>query len=292
MKKRKPGSFDPFEPSASIQNQLRQSTQTAERRRYNDHICRLWDELSDFGLGATNDALTHCMRTICTWIGAQNAFWIGAVRMAHENGMSRDPVFGWRIGAIEVLDAERTSRERMSIGTKVLHTDDPGDTTRSVVSGAGQFRVYSLGTGLVDLDAFKKTAHYDHFYRQPGIRDRIWAVFPINDDVESYFLFDRYGEDSHFSACDLRLTAETLRGIKWFHRQLLLNRGLGISNAPLTPADRRVIPELLSGADEKTIAVRLNLAKATVHQYVTTVYRKFGVRGRAEFMSLWLRGRL
>ena len=254
-------------------------------RRHEDKVYRLWDELSDFGSCETNDALFHCMRSICALIGAQNAYWMGAVNMKRTD----DLLSGWRIGTMEVLNPEHTCPKRIQSGIQVLHTNEPGDTTLAVVSGAGRFRVYSLGTGVVDLTAFQKTDHYDYYYRQPGITDRIWVSFPINVDAESFFIFDTFDKGRHFNTHELYLTAEILRGIKWFHRQLMLSRGLGISNAPLTPAERRILPELLSGAGEKIIAERLKLTKATVHQYATKVYRKFGVRGRAEFMAIWLR---
>jgi len=141
------------------------------------------------------------------------------------------------------------------------------------------------------METFRQTEHYDLFYRQPGISDRMWVVFPVNGDAESYFVFDAYDDGRRFSTQELYMAAEALRGIKWFHRLQLLSHGLGICDAPLTQPERRILPELLSGASEKVIAHRLNLTQGTVHQYVTSVYRKFGVRGRAEFMALWLRGR-
>jgi DNA-binding CsgD family transcriptional regulator len=259
-------------------------------RRHEDNIYRLWDELADFGSDATNEALMHCMHTICGWIGAQNAFWIGAVRIAAKNEMDSDPASGWRIGRVEPLNAEFVNLERLQTSRQPPHAFDPGDAAPAVISGAGQFRIYSLGTGVADLEAFQKTEHYDRFYRQPGVSDRIWVVFPINVDAESYFVFDTHEEGRRFGKNELYMAAEALRGIKWFHRQQLLAHGLGISDAPLTQAERRILAGLLSGASEKIIAHQLNLTQGTVHQYVTNVYRKFGVRGRAEFMALWLRG--
>ena len=51
----------------------------------------------------------------------------------------------------------------------------------------------------------------------------------------------------------------------------------------------RVLNLLLTEAGEKQIAERLGLAVSTTHSYITGIYRKFGVRGRAGLMSLWLR---
>ncbi|SEQ30331.1 regulatory protein, luxR family [Azotobacter beijerinckii] len=68
----------------------------------------------------------------------------------------------------------------------------------------------------------------------------------------------------------------------------MLNRGLQLASVPLAPYERKVLQLLLTEATEKQIAERLGLAVSTTHSYVTSVFRKFGVRGRAGLMSLWL----
>jgi hypothetical protein len=55
-------------------------------------IDELWDELTDIGCCDLNSALRHCMRTICGWIHAQNAFWIGAVRLNGKRDAGQKPV--------------------------------------------------------------------------------------------------------------------------------------------------------------------------------------------------------
>lgn len=59
--------------------------------------------------------------------------------------------------------------------------------------------------------------------------------------------------------------------------------------ARLAPHESRVLQLLLTEAAEKQIAEQLGLATSTTHSYITGVYRKFGVRGRAGLMSLWLK---
>ncbi len=167
-------------------------------------------------------------------------------------------------------------------------------TTRAICSQAGVFRVHNLysmhESGLMDLDAFMKTPHYDYFYRNPDVSDRIWVAFPINEDTESYFCFDSYRSSHRFSAEDLKLVAEVLRGIKWFHRQLLLSHGLFASSVKLTKSERMVLQGLLSGASEKELAVRLHRTPGTINQYAVRLYRKFGVNSRPALMALWLSG--
>ncbi|WP_310629938.1 PAS domain S-box protein [Paraburkholderia sp.] len=59
--------------------------------------------------------------------------------------------------------------------------------------------------------------------------------------------------------------------------------------AMLAPHERRVVELLLTEATEKQIAERLGLAVSTTHSYITGIFRKYGVRGRAGLMSLWLK---
>lgn len=58
--------------------------------------------------------------------------------------------------------------------------------------------------------------------------------------------------------------------------------------AHLAPHECKVLHLLLTEAAEKQIADQLGLATSTTHSYITSIYRKFGVRGRAGLMSLWL----
>lgn len=252
---------------------------------------KLWDELSDFGSHESDEALNHCMQSICKWIGADQAFWVGAVRIVKGAKANRDPLSGWRIGGVHLLNPSEEALQRKKHALKSVRSNEPGDANIALISGVGHFRAHTMNQGeLLDLDAFKKTEHYDYYYRQRGVSDRMWLAIPVNDDVESFFNFDTYAKGRSFSTHELELVAFALRGIKWFHRRLLMSHGLGISEEQITAAERRVIQLLLSGASEKEIAKKLELAPGTVHQYAVRIYRKFGVNGRTEFMSLWLGG--
>jgi DNA-binding CsgD family transcriptional regulator len=102
---------------------------------------------------------------------------------------------------------------------------------------------------------------------------------------------DKTTPGARFSAHDSALAAHTLRGIKWFHRQLLLGHGLVAAQRPLTASERRVVRLLLTEQTEKEIAQSLGLGFDTTHKRVTEIYRKFGVRSRTGLMALWLGGR-
>ncbi len=264
------------------------SSKSAEQRY------AFWDALADFSSGDMDDAaLQFCMRQVASFIDSPQGFWAGTVRIGHDKVAQDDPYRGWRLGAWEAMGHTRdSSPEWMRIAARTFNTSGTRDLTAThhILAQTGQFRVYALSKGVVDLEAYRQTETYDYYFRQQGIVDRLWIMAPVNEDSESCFCFDRLEGQSEYHERDVNAAAEALRGIKWFHRQLLLCRGLGVAEESLTPAESGIVRELLTGAAEKEIAGRLNLTPASTHQYVVRVFRKFGVRKRSEFMSLWLRG--
>lgn len=254
-----------------------------------ENIYRLWDELSDFGLQQNDEAMDHCLTTICQWLGADNAFWIGTLRVARGACAAHDPMSGWRIRSVHELFSPKQWKIAPSKVIRTVNAEEPPVTNRALAAGAGKFRVYTLQEGqLVDLASFKHTVHYDQYYRQLNVSDRIWVVFPVTPVAESCFCFDKRGKHRRFTKSDKTLAAQALRGIKWFHLQVLMSHGIGLLDSPLTPTERRVLPFLLSGTNEKEIADKMGVTPGSVHQYITTLFRKFGVHGRADFMALWL----
>jgi DNA-binding CsgD family transcriptional regulator len=57
----------------------------------------------------------------------------------------------------------------------------------------------------------------------------------------------------------------------------------------LPPRVRQVLHCLLEGDSDKQAAARLALSPHTVNQYTKQIYRHFGVNGRMELLSRWLR---
>ena len=64
-----------------------------------------------------------------------------------------------------------------------------------------------------------------------------------------------------------------------------------IAEESLSPRLRQTLGCLLEGHSEKEIADRLGLSATTIHQYVTALYRHFGVQSRAQLMAQTLRCR-
>lgn len=57
--------------------------------------------------------------------------------------------------------------------------------------------------------------------------------------------------------------------------------------ASLTPAERSVVEECVTGASNHEIAETLSLSEATVRTHLTHAYAKLGVTGRARLIAKW-----
>lgn len=249
----------------------------------NDFIYALWDELADFDAAHSDEALTHLMERLCTLAGAWNALWMGAVRL--DATFPGDPVKGWRPRFIRYLHAAPALGDA-ALEHKKLDQGVVDITTIRNLEGVGTFRANRL-CDLVGLEWFE-SPYYQTQYLDRGTADSIWVAFPVNEDAESWFGIHRAPGRPPFTEADLDAVAYALRGIKWFHRQLMLSHGLLVAVTPLTQTERKVLHLLLSGLSEKLIAAELDRSHHTVHEYITVIFRKFGVNNRAALMALWL----
>jgi len=107
-------------------------------------------------------------------------------------------------------------------------------------------------------------------------------------DEVNLISFARPPGNRPYSARDRRL-------LHVFHHELgplvgkRLARGRQAEARRLSPRLRQTLDRLLDGDGEKQIARRLGLSPPTVHQYVTELYRRYGVSSRAELMARWVR---
>lgn len=246
-------------------------------------VHRLWDELSDFEAGRSEDAARRLMSFLAEMGGGWNATWAGAIRMSCE--ASDDPLQGWRVAAMKALQPA-PSRSTDCHFKDILKVWDRREIDPSFLlpmQGVGRFRTYAFRRDL-PADWFD-APFYRERYEAVGICDAAFVAFPLNPDCESHFgVYSR----EPIGEATIAALAYALRGIKWFHRQLMLSHGLLLASTPLTPTEQRVLQLLLTSASEKRIAHQLGLADSTTHQHVVAIFRKFSVRSRAALMSLWL----
>jgi DNA-binding CsgD family transcriptional regulator len=250
--------------------------------RVQERIHNLWDELAAFEAAESETALMHLLSAVAEMVDAQKAYWMGAVRMTDGK---RDPLFGWRPRRIQYLRSlpidEKFSQQRIrEINRGVVDE-------LSVAHGrlAGTFRANRM-CDLVSPKWFKGDTYKGYVARE--VHDSLVVVAPVGPAAETYYGFLRMRREDPFTEEQRDIAFYAMRGLTWFHRQVLLANGLLVASSPLSPMERRVLALLLTDRPEKLIAPELGVSTSSLHTYVRDVLRKFGVSGRNGLVALWL----
>ncbi len=251
-------------------------------------IYALWDTLAAAPASEIDATCRHLLNTLSEWVGANNAAWVGAVRLLDGTAAARDGLSGWRCKIITFLHPPEAHEALLAQQILAGRKPVPGLPSMATARFHGTFRVHRLHDGFFDLDEYRQTDHYRAHYTAFGVDDRLWVASPINPQAESYFVFDKRRTPSRFTKVDAELAGEAIRGLTWFQRQLLYSHGLLVAESPLTPTERQVVQLLLTEKSEKEIASELGQSPHTTHGHVKEIYRKYNVKGRAGLMAVWL----
>lgn len=250
-----------------------------------DRVHELWDELADARGNGSDDPIPLLLGRVSELIDAQNAWWMPAIRVV--KGNAADPIDHWRPGPIHYLHEEEAYRAFYKRSDRAIAGNSFDESVLANVRGAGSFRVNWLPE-LVSPEWYESPYYLEGFVPR-GVVDSIFVASPVNPAVEVYMGFDRRGSGvPRFDPIAPQILRYALRGLRWFHRERLLEQGFLLARSAPTEAEQRVLRQLLTGASERKIATALGLALPTTHNHITTIYRKFGVRSRAGLMALWL----
>ena len=133
-----------------------------------------------------------------------------------------------------------------------------------------------------------RSAVFNEYRRPASVDDNALSAIRRSDGTISFL-------DVSQDVADLqRTTGRTKRQLALLHRLIAPLVGTELATVAqqglhgLSPQLRVTLARILSGDTEKTIAVRLRLSRATVHEYVGKIYRHFGVRSRAELMAYFI----
>jgi len=247
-------------------------------------ITRVWNEIAEFSVASSDGALKHALGTVMRLVGATNAFWVGGRRAAPSSTL-HDPLawsvtgMTYLVHANEVAATAEEQRRRFSQGLV-----DP--MTAALIARAGSTRAL-LRSELVGEGAWRRSSIYNDVFRPLGIGDRLVGAHTIDPHNESYIGVERDRRGRPFGTRERDLLHLFLCGAQAFHRQLLRAEP---SPYHLTPREREVLKLLLRGFSERAVARELSLTTNTVHQYVVTILRKFGItNGRVGLMAYFLR---
>jgi DNA-binding CsgD family transcriptional regulator len=135
-----------------------------------------------------------------------------------------------------------------------------------------------------------RSAFYQQYLREHRIEDGLAAVEVTPDRLAVGVSLMRTHGERGFSRRDENVLA-LLTGLvaERVGKRLATREQLG--RHLLSPRLRATLAALLDGASEKEIAHSLGISRATAHEYVTALYRRFGVRSRAGIMAYFLRRR-
>ena len=249
-----------------------------------EQIHKLWDQLADCDASQVEQTRNHLLEGLCQLVGATHAVLVGVVRMS--SATPNDLLAGWRLRLTHHL---KTTPEILEAARVQMRLIGEGQYDASVVAnlqGAGVFRANRL-CDLVSPQWFNED-YYRDWYLNLDRLDCVWVCVPVNEQVEiGYGIYRNCGQKP-FTESERDTLAYALRGLRWLHRQQMLNYGLQLVAEPLTDLEQRILALLLGGRTDKQIAAELQQSPYTTQEYVARLLRKYGAPNRASLIALWL----
>jgi DNA-binding CsgD family transcriptional regulator len=234
----------------------------------------------------------------CRDLGSDPALWhrrmleglcrlVGAPAATGGEGRWRRPHSS--IEAVSAFDAGLDARAR---GLFVAYHREVGPAADPIFQALHRVPgplVVRRRADLVPDAVWYRSRTWTDYRRLGGIDDQLTSIFEISGmgSVSVIALLRTRGERG-FSGRQVAL-------LRFFHGELgpLIGGALVSALEPgpdkLSPRLRQTLACLLEGDTEKQVAARLSLSHATTHQYVTALYRHFGVRSRAQLLVHVLR---
>lgn len=149
--------------------------------------------------------------------------------------------------------------------------------------------IVSTRTRDVPDEVWYRCRMYTEYHRPVGVNAGAVSAWELPGGRSDFIGLHRDAADRDFSGRELAL-------LTLFHEELgrligpvLVSADDTYSPARLPPRVRETLRHLLEGDGEKQIALRMGLSRATVHQYVTALYRHYRVTSRAELLVRVLR---
>lgn len=255
----------------------------SQRLRLRDvrSVYRLIGECCD--LGSDSPAWRrHMLQSLCRLVGAQvgngaEARWIGPDRLFA-------PVLP------SVVDLGWAGvREREFFLEWVRSTAPEDDPKFQRLARLRARLITCVREKLIDDAEWYRSGQFNEYHKRSRIDHFILSLHTLGrpDHVNVTGLNRELGARP-FSRRERRI-------VHLFHHELgpLIGKRLATPGidplAGLSPRLRQTLACLLEGDGEKQVAARLGLSRATVHQYVGALYRRFGVHSRGELLALWVR---
>ncbi|TWT90271.1 Bacterial regulatory protein, luxR family [Pseudobythopirellula maris] len=253
-----------------------------------ERVFSLWDELGRYPAHRQREANAFLMQSLSEWLDADYAYWVSLARLREEQVAAEDAVFGWRNIAVQPHVFPEIYRDQAEQILENQHSlEAVGLASAAIMSEAGEFRVRLL-RDLVDMEEYEATDYFKKFQAPYGLNDRLYVMTPVGEAFESSYVFERVGDGRQIDRHTASLAGVALRGLRLFQDRLAMATGMVIGGKPLSPIETDILYLLLTDKPEKEIAAAIDRAHSTTHNYVTGIFRSFGVKNRAGLLSLWL----
>ena len=144
---------------------------------------------------------------------------------------------------------------------------------------------------MIDVDDWRRSESFQRYHRPMDMEPGVLSMCPLRIQGNRYqhtLTVRRCVGERPFTLRDVRL-------LNYLHQELapLIGPRLATADEPspseLSPRLQQTLEGLLTGLSEKQLAERLGISPATLHEYVTKLYRRFAVNGRNELMARWIR---
>jgi DNA-binding CsgD family transcriptional regulator len=272
----------PAEASLSVSDGVQPENEAQDPMTKSDHLrpsdiwwaFRLIGDCRDLG---HDQRLWHTrmLEGLAIMFGVVHA--VGGEAWWHRPGPAVAPV------SVHSVVAEPKAEEAFRAYLRARAPD--GDPILGAIGNMADLLVTRTRTDLVPDTHWYRSATFNEHFRVGEIDHQIVSVHRVSDDgATSVIALNRALGDPDFSLRERRL-------LNFLHAELgrliggPLVSALEPNAAQLSPRLRQTLDCLLEGDSEKQVAARLDLSTATVHQYVTALYRHFHVQSRGQLMA-------
>jgi DNA-binding CsgD family transcriptional regulator len=136
---------------------------------------------------------------------------------------------------------------------------------------------------LIDDREFYRSPFFNELLKPGGFNHGMLSKYRLGTGRRMHeVVLNRVTGEPPFGQRDCRV-------LQLFHEELGPRVEQSLTLFRLAPRLRQTLEALLEGNSEKQAALRLGLSVHTVHEYVTTLYRRFEVSSRAELLAQFLR---
>ncbi|AUX42777.1 uncharacterized protein SOCE26_042110 [Sorangium cellulosum] len=237
---------------------------------------RLANELRDLPRGSEVQR-RHALSGLCALVGARIGLWVELSGLR-----SGRVVLGESLGVGWETEGQHLGFSHY-VGSAQRRSEDPSLPRFAKVSADPVATV--TRRQLLDDREWYGSEHVQEFRRGGNVDDFIYTAFRTGPDTACAIALHRSWGDRQYNERERRLIDVVHAECAFLHRPPEVPAAL---LAGLSPRLRATLQGLARGLSEKEIAAELRISQHTVHDYVKTLHRHFGVQSRGELLAVCL----